>query len=235
MQLPLPLTTPAKTGRRVLVRGRIYEVRIARHRQARRYLLRVCRDGALRLTVPRGASIGEGLKFVERQADWIDRERTRQGALAKPWGDGTIVFFRGRPEPLGVGPCSVACGPERIPLADGDHGIRAAVEAHLASIATAELPPRCLELAARHGLTVSRVAVRNQRSRWGACSSRRVITLNWRLVQMPPDVSDYILLHELMHLRQPNHSPRFWRQVEAVCPGWREAERWLRRHGCALI
>jgi predicted metal-dependent hydrolase len=235
MQLRLPLKSLAKTGRRVLVRGRIYEVRIARHRRARRYLLRVCRDGALRLTVPRGASIGEGLKFVERQADWIDRERTRQSARAKPWGHGTLVLFRGRVESLEVESISVVCGPERISLADGDQDIRAAVEAHFLSIATDELPTRCLEFATRHALSVSRVAVRNQRSRWGACSSRGVITLNWRLVQMPPDVSDYILLHELMHLRQANHSPRFWRQVDAVCPDWRTAERWLQRHGRDLI
>src|SRR5262249_5820440 len=142
---------------------------------------------------------------------------------------------RGRLESLEVGPVSVFCGPERISLADGDQDIRAVVEARFLSIAIDELPTRCLEFAKRHGLSVSRVAVRNQRSRWGACSSRGVITLNWRLVQMPADVSDYILLHELMHLRQPNHSPRFWRQVDAVCPDWRTAERWLRRHGRDLI
>jgi predicted metal-dependent hydrolase len=78
------------------------------------------------------------------------------------------------------------------------------------------------------------VTVRNQRSRWGACSPSRAISLNWRLIQMPPSVSDYVIFHELMHLKQPNHSRRFWREVEKVCAWWREAERWLRKHGREL-
>ena len=82
---------------------------------------------------------------------------------------------------------------------------------------------------------VARVQVRNQRSRWGACSARRAITLNWRLVQMPESVADYVMLHELMHLKHHNHSPRFWRAVAGVCPWWREAEAWLRRWGRELL
>ena len=102
-------------------------------------------------------------------------------------------------------------------------------------LATRELPARCLALAAQCRLSVSRVSVRNQRSRWGACSSRGVITLNWRLLLMPPSVSDYVIFHELMHLKQPNHSRRFWREVDASCAWWREAERWLRKHGRELL
>lgn len=98
-----------------------------------------------------------------------------------------------------------------------------------------ELPARCLELAARHGAVVTRVSVRNQRSRWGSCSTRGTIALNWRLIQMPSFVSDYVILHELMHLRQPNHSRAFWREVASVCPEWREAERWLRKKGRDLL
>jgi predicted metal-dependent hydrolase len=98
-----------------------------------------------------------------------------------------------------------------------------------------ELPPQLLALAAAHGLAVSRVTIRNQRSRWGSCSPRGHIALNYRLVLMPDAVREYILIHELMHLRQPNHSIRFWRQVEAACPGFRDAERWLKRHGPSLL
>ena len=236
MQLSLPLLAPPDATQRSLsLRGRRYDVRIARHRRARRYLLRVCADGALRLTVPRGASIADGLKFAERQADWIERERIRQDRRAEPWRHGTWVLVRGQTECLEVAGLEVFCGKERIVLSDPDADIRMFVERHLAAVAARELPARCMEFARRHGLDVARVAVRNQRSRWGACSPRRVITLNWRLIQMPASVSDYVLLHELMHLRQPNHSRQFWRQVEAVCPEWREAERWLRRHGREVL
>ena len=74
-------------------------------------------------------------------------------------------------------------------------------------------------------------SVRDQKSRWGSCSRRGTISLNWRLIQAPEFVTTYIILHELMHLRQMNHSAGFWREVEAVCPSFREAERWLKAHG----
>jgi predicted metal-dependent hydrolase len=97
------------------------------------------------------------------------------------------------------------------------------------------LPPQLLALAAAHGLTVARVTIRDQRSRWGSCSPRGHIALNFRLMLMPPAVREYILVHELMHLREPNHSRRFWRHVEAACPSFRDAERWLRKHGASLF
>jgi predicted metal-dependent hydrolase len=80
-----------------------------------------------------------------------------------------------------------------------------------------------------------KIGVRSQRTRWGSCSTRGVIMLNWRLIQLPPWVRDYVLFHELAHLRQPNHSRRFWREVERLCPDWRTAERWLRAHGREVL
>lgn len=77
-----------------------------------------------------------------------------------------------------------------------------------------------MELAALHGIGVARVSVRNQRSRWGSCSRRGTISLNWRLIQTPEEVRDYIILHELPHRRHMNHSLRFWQEVERLCPGY---------------
>jgi len=91
-----------------------------------------------------------------------------------------------------------------------------------------ELPPRLLELAARHGLAVSRVSIRNQRWRWGSCSRSGHICLNWRLVTMPEAVRDYVLIHELMHLKRMDHSPKFWKLVAEACPPYEEARAWLR-------
>jgi predicted metal-dependent hydrolase len=100
--------------------------------------------------------------------------------------------------------------------------------------ATRELPPRLLELAARHGLAVTRVSVRNQKSRWGSCARSGHICLNWRLVLMPEAVRDYVMIHELMHLKRMDHSSRFWKLVGAACPEYQAARRWLRAHGHAL-
>jgi len=94
--------------------------------------------------------------------------------------------------------------------------------------ATQELPARLMELAASTGHHVSGVTVRAQRSRWGSCSPSGRIALNWRLIQVPPAVRDYVLLHELTHLDVSNHSPRFWKALEVVCPWHREARAWLR-------
>ena len=237
VQLLLPLLTRRQAVPPVVrIGAHTYKVEIARHRRARRYVLRLADEAdTVRLTVPRGASIAEGLRFAERQAAWIERERGRRHTRAEPWRDGTGLWFRGEHITLRVDRDAVVLGTERISIASAIGDLRPVVEAHLRTIAARELPPRCLELAALHGHTVTRVSVRNQRSRWGACSPRGVITLNWRLLQMPADVSDYVILHELMHLRQANHSRRFWREVDKVCVGWQDAERWLRRHGRDII
>jgi predicted metal-dependent hydrolase len=164
-------------------------------RQARRYVMRVRPDGALRVTIPRGGSQAEARRFAERHRDWAERQRSKILSAKRP----------------------------------------PAVDKALREQAHRELPPRLLELAALNGLTVNRVTIRDQRSRWGSCSPRGHIALNYRLMLMPAEVRDYILVHELMHLRQADHSRRFWRHVEAACPRFREAERWLRKHGSSLF
>lgn len=112
----------------------------------------------------------------------------------------------------------------------GSNDERQKVDRELIVRARRELPPRLLELASRHGLTVSRISIRNQRSRWGSCSRSGHICLNWRLVTMPDDVRDYVLIHELMHLKRMDHSSKFWKLVAEACPQYQDARRWLRRH-----
>lgn len=170
-------------------------IHFVRMRRARRYVMRVRPDGDLRVTIPRGGSKAEALRFAGKHLEWARRQRARVLASKRP----------------------------------------ASVDRELRARAAKELPPQLLGLAARHGLAVARVSIRNQRSRWGSCSPRGHIALNFRLLLMPPEVREYILVHELMHLRQPNHSIRFWRLVEAACPGFREAERWLKHHGASLF
>jgi predicted metal-dependent hydrolase len=91
-----------------------------------------------------------------------------------------------------------------------------------------ELPSRLQELATEFGLIISRVTIRDQRWRWGSCSRTGTISLNWRLVSMPDWVRDYVLIHELMHLKRLDHSPRFWELVAEACPEYRAARKWLR-------
>lgn len=100
--------------------------------------------------------------------------------------------------------------------------------------ARAELPGRLQELADQHGLRVTRVSIRNQRTRWGSCGRDGHVCLNWRLAAMPDWVRDYVIIHELMHLKRMDHSPAYWKLVSAVYPRYREARHWLRAHGPEL-
>ena len=220
--------------RHVSVAGGDFQVEIRRHAGARRYTLRMAAAEVLRLTVPRGASVSDGLRFVEGQAGWIRRERERQAARNAPWRHGTTIWYRGEQVVNDVSGDGVSFGTS-VAVDGAGADVRASVEAHLRAAATRELPPRCLGLATRCQLRVASVRVRNQQSRWGACSARGAITLNWRLIQMPASVTDYVMLHELMHLRQPNHSRKFWREVAGVCPEWRDAERWLKKWGRSIL
>ena len=154
------------------------------------------------------------------------------------WLNGTEIFFRGelvKLETEANGKTgAVRFGGECVTLGDACVDLRPAIIKHLRKVAATKLPPRVFEFALAHQLSVQRVTIRNQRSRWGSCSRQGTISLNWRLIQTPPFVRDYIILHELMHLRQMNHSPRFWQEVERVCPEYETAERWLKQHASLL-
>jgi predicted metal-dependent hydrolase len=173
-----------------------------RHPRARRYLIRVTDERTVRVTIPRGGSRREAAAFAEREHAWIEKQLRERERRTTNGGPG---------------------GPN-VERHDVDRRT-------LIARARRELPPRLLELAAQYGLTVSRISIRNQRSRWGSCSRRGHICLNWRLVTMPEDVKDYVLIHELMHLRRMDHSPKFWKLVAAACPAYQDARRWLRQAG----
>jgi predicted metal-dependent hydrolase len=215
-------------------------VEFVRVRRARRYILRVRPDGTLRVTVPRGGSRVEGERFAASQRDWVERERERVRAQHAPgvWEHGTTILFRGVEHRLTVRTHATArfiSYADRTVRAGLTGDLRPAIEADFRTLANVELAERVRTLASEHGITIQRVLIRNQRSRWGSCSLAGVIALNFRLVQMPPYVSDYVMIHELMHRRQQNHSRRFWRLVEAACPTFRDAERWLKQHGRTLF
>jgi predicted metal-dependent hydrolase len=231
---PRRASASARQPQSIEVAGRDWPLIIVRHRRARRYVLRMTKEGTLRLTVPRSASIDAGLKFVKTQDTWLTREYARRAPDIEPWVHGRPVQFRGELLPLVVTPDTVGLG-DVIWRRPASSDVRELVQTRLREMAAGELPERCHALALNHGESVTRVSVRNQRSRWGSCSSAGTVALNWRLIQMPPSVSDYVILHELMHLRQPNHSRAFWREVAGVCSHWRESERWLRTHGRELL
>jgi predicted metal-dependent hydrolase len=229
--------------------GGMGEVIFQRSWRARHYRLTLRHDGVAVATIPPRGSEREAVRFVAQHRDWLERARERQRhrpRSAEVWTPGTHVLWRGElteirlaigaaPPVWGEAPrpaVSLAADVFRVARLDGD--LRPTLEAHFARRAKIELPARTWELAAETGMDIKQVTVRNQRSRWGSCSAGGTVSLNWRLVQTPDFVRDYIIYHELMHLAEMNHSARFWSRVEEVCPGWREAEHWLKRNGSLL-
>ncbi len=231
-----------------------------RNERARRYILRVKNDGSARVTIPRGGCRATAWEFVQKHLVWIENQLAKVAQHpreAPAWRPGAAIWFRGEqvtlrcveaqldPSPPETGAVNdwplalsnrgvVEFADQRLEVADIKADLRPAVENHLKNLARAELVDRTFELAANHGVLVKKVVVRNQRSRWGSCSVRGTVSLNWRLIQAPILVRDYLIIHELMHVRDMNHSRRYWQRVEAAFPLFRVAELWLRRHGLQL-
>ena len=216
----------------LLIGSRQVPLRMVRHPRARRYLLRLSADGAARVTIPRGGNQIEARQFVERNLGWLAEQFQRQQARPSHparWLLGSEIWLRGERVKIEFDePGQIRFGSEVLSVANLAADMRPEIEKYLRRLAATELPPRVMELATLHGVSVQRVSVRNQKSRWGSCSRRGTISLNWRLIQTPARVCDYIILHELAHRRHMNHSDQFWQEVERLCPDYREAELWLK-------
>jgi hypothetical protein len=190
------------------------------------------------VTIPARGNRREARRFAERHDAWLARERRALIATRspRPLAIGDTVLVAGRPFVILEG--NGRAGTLRIasavvPLRCAT--VHDAVVRWLRDLARRTLVVRLEGLAALHGLVVAGISLRNQRTRWGSCSPDGRISLNWRLVQMPDAVRDYVLLHELMHLRVRNHSRRFWREVARVCPHHADARRWLREQSSVLL
>jgi predicted metal-dependent hydrolase len=232
---------PVPSGEFLMAGGQRIPLAVVRSDRARRYLLGLRPDGSARLTIPRRGSVREGRQFAERNTEWLVRQMEKlaqRASIPTDWLHGTEIFFHGEKVKLEVSRIGektvVQCGSEMIVIPKPCDDLRPLIVQHLWRLAAREFPPRVFAFAKRHQLSVQRVTVRNQRSRWGSCSRRGTISLNWRLIQTPPPVQDYIIIHELMHLREMNHSPRYWREVESVCSEYRVAERWLKQNSHLL-
>lgn len=211
--------------------------------RARRISIRVYPDARVEVVVPPRARPREIERFVTAQREWIDAKRTqalRNRPAPEPFPPATLDFTasgeRWRIHHAGgAGRLRVL---ERGAAADGmrileirgsvtDRGLRVALRAWLKRAAAARLEPRVTALAAAMGVRFSKVVIRRQRSRWGSCSARGTISLNLCLLFQRPEVVDYLIVHELTHVRHMNHSPRFWAAVEEQCADWRALDREL--------
>jgi predicted metal-dependent hydrolase len=220
----------------------IYLVRVRRHRQARRYTLRI--QAATRevvLTMPPRGFLREAKDFAQKHGAWI-ASRLHRLPKAEPFAHGAVVPLRGQPHRIvhrkgerGTVWTEVAEDGERRLCVAGDvPHIDRRVGDFLRREARSDLEAASRGFADGLGVIVKQVSIRDPSSRWGSCSTTGVLSYSWRLILAPPFVLDYLAAHEVAHLVEMNHSPRFWRVVDRLCPNVRRAKAWLDMYGTEL-
>lgn len=231
----MPRTTPPEAARQVVIAGQAvsYELR----RSQRRTIGLSIDHRGLRIGAPSRARIGDIENLIHQHGQWVLDKlaawRDRPAATRLAVADGTVVSVLGEPLTIAftsLGRARWQFGPSTLYLrvAPGDDA-NALLEAALREKARAVFAERLAHHAPRLGVPVPPLRLSSARTRWGSCSHRGGIALNWRLVLMPLQVVDYVVCHELAHLKEMNHSPRFWSVVEQLCPDWQALRRELRQ------
>lgn len=161
-------------------------------------------DGTVWLRLPLRVSQREVQAFLQSKEAWLRRHLAEQAAREEA------------AEALGL-----------VPLTEAELSA-------LTKAARADLTARCERFAPLVGVDYGRISIRHQKTRWGSCSAKGNLNFNCLLMLAPEEVRDYVVVHELTHRREMNHSPKFWAAVEAVLPDYREQERWLKKNGPLL-
>ena len=187
-------------------RNREEKEKIAVIKSSRRTMsMEVRPDGSILVRAPFRASAEEIGNFVCSHKSWVEKQRIR---------------IRKRAAEIRLA--------DQNPLSPEDIRL-------LADQALRELPPRIAAYAGQMGVTYGRVTIRNQKTRWGSCSSKGNLNFNCLLMLTPREVQDYVIVHELSHRKEMNHSPKFWEVVEEVLPDYKKRRNWLRENGSAII
>jgi len=231
---------PARTGGGTValaVEGLPAPVTLVRRRDAVRLTLRIDpRSLGIRVTAPADVAAGEVRAFVARHRGWIER---RLAAVPAGTGfeDGAVVPVLGVDHTIRHAPRQAAPVIRRdglISVGGGADFVARRVRDWLVAEARRELSGRARAKAARIGRRVAGVSVRDTRSRWGSCSAAGRLNFSWRLILAPEPVLDYVVAHEVAHLAELNHGPRFWALCATLCDDVAGAKSWLKRHGAGL-
>jgi hypothetical protein len=205
-----------------------------RNSRARRIILRFDQsDGRIVVVLPPRATYDEGRRFAQTHRAWI-RERIELLPEGVPFAPGKTVPFLGQPHRIRHRPKArgvVWCEEGEIHVAGRPEHLSRRVEDWLKLEARREIAELAHEKAARIGKRVRRVRLRDPKTRWASCSASAELAFSWRLVLAPKWVLDYVVAHEVAHLREMNHEPRFWRLVDELTPYARKARAWLAEHG----
>ena len=233
--------TSEPTAITVAFDGEIYPIRVRRHSRARRYTLRIhAASREVLLTMPPRGSVRQAKEFAQKNGAWI-ATRLRRLPDAVPFAHGTLLPLRGvnhriehRRGTRGTVWAESDAGMPLLCVAGEAPHLPRRVRDYLKREAKRDLEAASKTAAQALGVSIRRVSVRDQSSRWGSCSSTGVLSYSWRLILAPSFVLDYLAVHEAAHLIEMNHSRRFWRLVEKTCPDMGRAKAWLDAHGADL-
>ncbi|WP_460448243.1 M48 family metallopeptidase [Alsobacter sp. SYSU BS001988] len=222
--------------------GDIFRVAVRRVSAARRFTLRVsAATGGVVLSLPARADLHTALDFAARHGGWIAARLARlpDEAPLEPGGRfplrGVEHWIEHRPGARGT--VWTETGADGRPLlvvaGAAEHAHRRILD-FLKREAKRDLDHAVAVHAGALGVKAAKITLRDTRSRWGSCSSTGRLNFSWRLIFTPPFVLDYLAAHEVGHLKEMNHSARFWRIVHRLCQRTDDAEAWLKRHGAGL-
>lgn len=229
------------------IKGETLKYQVRWSTRARRYRLSVSADGVV-VTLPSNIPITEAEKFIQQNDAWLTAQMakiTRRQEKAKDESlPGDVILLRGKATQIKVveevdhrSRALVTEGNGRITvrLPEGGRARQGAIlEAALRKLARDELQQAVSSHAKVMGVNPRAVSVRDQRTRWGSCSNSGTLSFNWRLVMAPPEVLNYVVVHELAHMKVPNHSREFWAVVARYYPRYKECRLWLKRKGLLL-
>lgn len=229
-------STPPETSHRIAIAGA--EVTYQLRRSQRRTIGLSIDHRGLRVGAPSRARIGDIERLIHEHGQWVLDKlanwRERPAPARLQITDGTVIFALGEPLTVAftaIGRARWQFGPAGtlyVRVRPGDDA-NTLLEAALRDKARAVFNERLAIHAPRLGVAPPPLRLSSARTRWGSCSHHGGIALNWRLVLMPLPVVDYVVCHELAHLKEMNHSPRFWSVVEQLCPDWQALRRELRQ------
>jgi hypothetical protein len=218
-------------------------VEVRRHPGARRLTLRVSRTRrTVIVTLPVQCDIDEAGSFITRNIEWV-RARLDSLPSAVPFRDGVFVPLRGEAHRVTFVDRNPSRGTVVRNVTPSYPELRVAGEAThrprrlrdwLSKEALRDLEERVAFHAKLLRVAPKKIAVRDQTSRWGSCSTTGVLSFSWRLILAPPEILDYVAAHEVAHLKEMNHGPRFWKLVRETMPRLEEAKRWLQIYGMDL-
>ncbi|HEY1777798.1 MAG TPA: SprT family zinc-dependent metalloprotease [Solirubrobacteraceae bacterium] len=211
--------------------------RVRRVKRSRRVKVRVDPQHGVEVLLPTRAPLAAASAAVAELTPWIERELARLSQLRERHApEGTLPYLDER---LAVLPQGGRTRAHRrgdtllVPAREG--AAPRAIELWYRRAARAEIAQRLDRASAHAGTPYTSLTIRNQRTRWASCASGGAMSFNWRLMLAPEQVLDYVVWHEVCHLRHADHSPAFWGLLERYCPDWRPAAAWLRENGPALV